>query len=116
MVSTSKMVQSRRRFIQFILLCLIWQLGTVSLGWGLYSSIRFQQEDAGKILLALINVTVHKVGKKLDKGYRCPVYCGVDHKHYYWENDEDKEGHLQAVDGLYRTARDTNPEQSESGI
>jgi hypothetical protein len=110
------MVQSRRRLIQFILLCLIWQLGTVSIGWGQYSSIRFQQEDAGKLLLALIIVTANKIGKKLDKGYKCPVYCGVDHKHYYWENDENKEGYVQAVDELYRTVRDSSKEQSAGGI
>ena len=108
MVSTDKMVQSRHRLIQFILLCLVWQLGTVSLGWGQYSSIRFQQEDAGKILLALINVTVHKVGKKLDKGYKCPLYCGVNHKHIYWKEDEEKitnEGDIQTIAELHRAVR-----------
>ena len=116
MVSTDKVVQSSYRVIQLILLCFIWQLGTISLGWSQYSSIRFQQEDEGEILLFLINVVVHMAGKKLDKGYKCPVYCAVDHKHYYWENHENKEDNIQAVDGLYRAARDTNPEQSESGI
>ena len=116
MVSTSKMVQLRHRLVQYLLLCLFWQLGTVSIGWCQHSSLGIQQEDKGEILLFLINVAINKVGKKLDKGYRCPVYCGVDHKHYYWENHEDKEGYVQTVDGLYRTARDTNPEQSESGI
>ena len=116
MVSTDKVVQSSYSVIQLILLCLFWQLGTVSIGWCQYSSIRFQQEDAGKLLLALINVIAVKVGKKLDKGYRCPVYCGVDHIHYYWENHEDKEGNIQAVDGLYRAARDTDEEQSAGDI
>ena len=23
------------------------------------------------------------IGKKLDKGYKCPVYCGVKHNHIY---------------------------------
>ena len=110
MVSVSKMVQSRCRTIQLILLCLIWQLGFVSLGWGQYSSIRVQQEDKGEILLFLINVVVHKVGKRLDKGYRCPVYCAVDHKHYYWEKHENKEGYIQTVDGLHRAARDSSQE------
>ena len=116
MVSTDKVVQSSCRVIQLILLCLLWQLGTVSLGWSQHSSIRFQPEDEGKLLLALINVIAVKVGKKLDKGYRCPVYCGVDHKQDDWENLEDKEGNVQAADGLYRTARDTSQEQSASGI
>ena len=116
MVSTDKMVQPGYRLIQLILLCLLWQLGTVSLGWGQHSSIRIQQEDKGEILLFLINVVITKVGKKLDKGYKCPVYCGVDHKHYYWENHENKEGNVQTADGLYRTTRDPSPEQSESSI
>ena len=116
MVSTDKMVQSSYRLIQLILLCFIWQLGIVSLGWCQHSSIRFQQEDEGEILLFLINVVVHMTGKKLDKGYKCPVYCAVDHKHYYWENDQNKEVYIQTVDGLYRAARDTDEEQSAGDI
>ena len=116
MVSTGKMVQSSYRLIQLILLCFIWQLGTFSLGWSQYSSIRIQQEDEGEILLFLINVVVHIAGKKLDKGYKCPVYCGVDHKHYYWENHENKEGYVQTVDELHRATRDTGQEQSAGGI
>ena len=116
MVSASKMVQSRSRTIQYILLCLFWQLGLISPGWGQYSSLGIHQEDKGEILLFLVNVVVHKIGKKLDKGYKCPVYCGVDHKHYYWENHENKEGNIQAAYELYRAARDTSQEQSASGI
>ena len=116
MVSASKMVQSSYRVIQLILLCLFWQLGTVSLGWSQHSGMGIQQEDKGEILLFLINVVVHIAGKKLDKGYKCPVYCAVDHKHYYWENHENKEGNIQAADELYRAARDASQEQSASGI
>ena len=116
MVSTDKMVQSSRRVIQLILLCFIWQLGTVSPGWSQHSSIRIQQEDQGEILLFLINVVVHKVGKKLDRGYKCPVYCDVSHKHYYWENHENKEGYIQTADELHRAVRDSSQEQSTGGI
>ena len=116
MVSTNKMVQPGYRLIQLILLCFIWQLGTVSLGWGQHSSIRIQQEDKGELLLFLINVAVHMAGKKLDKGYKCPVYCDVGHKHYYWENHENKEGNIQAADGLYGPVRDTGQEQSAGSI
>ena len=116
MVSTDKMVQSGRRVIQLILLCFIWQLGLISLGWSQHSSIRVQQENEGKILLFLINVAVHMSGKKLDKGYKCPVYCAIDHKHYYWENYENKEGYLQTVDELYRATGNAGQEQSASGI
>ena len=116
MVSTGKMVQPGYRLIQLILLCFIWQLGTVSVGWCQHSSMGIQQEDKGKILLFLINVAVHMAGKKLDKGYKCPVYCAASHKHYYWENHENKEGYVQTVDGLHRTVRDSSQEQSTSGI
>jgi len=116
MVSVSKMVQPSRRFLQYILLYLLWQLGTVSFGWTQYSSFRIQQEDKGEILLFLVNIVVHKIGKKLDKGYRCPLYCEVDHKHIYWENDENKEGYIQTADELHRTVRDSSKEQSASGI
>ena len=116
MVSTDKMVQSGRRVIQLILLCFIWQLGLISLGWSQHSSIRVQQENEGKILLFLINVVVHMSGKTLDKGYKCPVYCAIDHKHYYWENHENKEGYLQTVDELYRATGNAGQEQSASGI
>ena len=116
MVSASKMVQPGYRLIQLVLLCFIWQLGTVSVGWCQHSSLGIQQEDKGEILLFLINVVVHIAGKKLDKGYKCPVYCAVDHKHYYWENHENKEGNIQAADELYRAARDASQEQSASGI
>ena len=110
------MVQSSNRLIQLILLCLFWQLGTISLGWSQHSSIRIQQEDQGEIFLFLINVVVHIAGKKLDKGYKCPVYCGIDHNHYYWENHENKESNIQATDGLYRSTRDTGQEQSAGCI
>ena len=108
MVSASKMVQSRCRLIQLILLCLIWQLGFISPGWGQHSSVGIQQEDKGEILLFLINVVVHKVGKKLDKGYKCPLYCGVNHKHIYWKEDEEKitnEGDIQTIAELHRAVR-----------
>ena len=110
------MVQSSYRLIQLVLLCFIWQLGTVGLGWSQHSSIRIQQEDRGEILLFLINVSVHMIGKKLDKGYKCPVYCGIEHNHYYWDNHENKESNIQAADGLYRSTRATGQEQSASSI
>ena len=116
MVPTDKVVQSSYRLIQLILLCFIWQLGTVSLGWTQHSSVRIQQEDKGEILLFLINVVVHMAGKKLDQGYRCPVYCDIEHKHYYWEKHENKVCYIQTADGLHREVRDSSQEQSASGI
>jgi hypothetical protein len=74
------------------------------------------QEDKGEILLFLINVVVHMTGKRLDKGYKCPLYCGVDHKHILWEYDENKESDIPAIDGIYQGTRDSTREQSESSI
>ena len=110
------MVQSRRRTIQYILLCLFWQLGLISPGWSQYSSMGVHEEDKGEILLFLINVVIHKVGKRLDKGYKCPLYCGVDHKHILWEYDEIKESDIPPVNGIYHGIRDTVKEQSGSSI
>ena len=44
MVSTNKMVQFGYRLIQLVLLCIIWQLGTISFGWSQYSSLGIQQK------------------------------------------------------------------------
>ena len=76
-------------------------------GVGLY------KEDAGKIVLFVLYVVICEYGKKLDKGYRCPVYCRVEHNHIYYEI---KKSNIQAADGLYRTAGDTTKEQSAGSI
>ena len=116
MVSTGKMVQFSYRIIQLILLCQLWQLGFTSPRGPEYSSIRFQQEDAGEILLFLIAVAIGEIGKKLDKGYRCPVYCAVDHKHIYWEKYETEKSNIPPDDGLPRPDKPEDREQSESNI
>ena len=107
MVSVSKMAQSSRWFLQLVLLCCCWELNAYGSGKPEYSSIRIYPEDQGEILLFLVNVGVHLVGKKLDKGYRCPVYCTVDHVHIFWEYEEKNtnEGDIQAVDGVHQSAR-----------
>jgi len=115
MVPTGKMVQPGYRLIQLILLCFIWQLGTVSLGWSQHSSIRIQQEDKGEILLFLINVLVHIVGKKLDKGYKCPVYCGVDHIHR-WRCNDAKKAYLQGDYDVFRPDGVKDSKQSKSDL
>ena len=116
MVPASKMVQFGHRLVQLILLCLFWQLGFTSSGGPEYSSIRIQQEDRGEILLFLITVVIGEIGKKLDKGYRCPVYCAVDHKHIYWENYENEKGHIPPDDGLPRPDEPEDREQSKGSL
>ena len=116
MVPTSKMVQLSHRFVQLVLLCLFWQLGFTSPRGPEYSSIRFQPSDKGEIALFLIAVVIGEIGKKLDKGYRCPVYCEVDHKHIYWEKYESKESNIPPDDGLPRSDESEGREQPESSI
>ena len=116
MVPTNKMVQPSHRLVQYLLLCLFWQLGFASPGGTQYSSIRIQSPDKGEIVLFLINVLVTKVGKKLDNGYRCPVYCGVDHKHIYWKKDETEKSNVSPDDGLPGSSKPEDREQSEGNL
>ena len=108
MVSISKMVQSSHWLLQLILLCILGNNLQPSDREYEYSSIRIHQEDLGEIALFVVVVVIGEIGKRLDKGYRCPINCAVDHKHIYWENNEVKKSNIQAVNGLYRTVRDTS--------
>ena len=47
--------------------------------------------DTGKIIFFIIYVILGEIGKKLDKGYQCPVYCEVNHKHRIIEYDTQRE-------------------------
>ena len=87
-----KMVQLGHWSLQFVLLCLFWQLGTPCFGGTEHRSVGVHEEfklvpdeDIGKIVFFGIFVLIGEIGKKLDKGYRCPTYCDADHKHIYWE-------------------------------
>ena len=53
------------------------------------------------------------IGKKLDKGYRCPVYCGVDHIHIRRCTDEEKI-HYERANELYRGTKPKDRKQSKS--
>ena len=46
--------------------------------------------DTGKIIFFIIYVILVEIGKKLDKGYQCPVYCEVNHKHRIIEYDTQR--------------------------
>ena len=116
MVPNSKIIQLGHRLIQLILLCQLWQLGFTSPRGPEYSSFRIHSEDKGEILLFLVNVVVHNIGKRLDKGYRCPVYCAVDHKHIYWEKYETEKSNIPPDDGLPGSDEPQNREQPKSSI
>ena len=122
MVSTGKMVQLRYRIIQYLLLCVLWQLGSIGTWGSEYSSMGvhkaalFSGENTGEIVVLMLSIVMDKIGKKLDKGYRCPVYCAIDHKHIYWEQDETEESNIPTNDGLPRPSEPEDREQSESNI
>ena len=52
-----------------------------------YRSVEFDSSSAGDIILFIIVIVTGEIGKKLEKGYRCPSYCETKHEHRYWENE-----------------------------
>ena len=74
--------------------------------------------QTGELIFLVIYVILGEIGKKLDKGYTCPVYCEVKHKHRIIENDtqgkqiiDKKTG--ETLDGPVIVA---GREQSEGGV
>ena len=73
------LVQPRYWLLQLVLLCQLWQLVPTSdriteySSLGVYQAAYISDEDIGEITLFIIAVIIDKVGKRLDKGYRCPV-------------------------------------------
>ena len=115
MVSVNKMVQPSYWFLQLILLCILGDNILACDREYQYSSIRFHQEDRGEVILFLLNVVLTKIGKELDKGYRCPVYCGVDHIHRRRCTYEEKV-YYERVNELYRGIKRKNRKQTTSNI
>ena len=113
-----KMVQSRRWLLQLVLLCQLWQLGTPCFGGSKHSGLGVHTESAkteesiGAIAFFCLYVVIGEIGKKLDKGYRCPLYCEVNHTHIY----EKEESHIQGTDRIPRPGEPEDREQSESDI
>ena len=92
MVSMCKMDKLCRWTLQYLLLCSLWTMANAVPGspehssLGVYQKVQLiSREDIGDIVLFGLFVLFGKIGEKLDKGYRCPTYCGVYHKHIYWE-------------------------------
>ena len=52
------------------------------------------------IIVLIVVIGLGEIGKKLDKGYKCPVYCAVEHTHYYWEQDETEKSNIPSDDEL----------------
>ena len=104
-------------WIMAIILLCTWCWG----GYGIdsmpeHSTVGVHEKNAGKIAFFLLYVVVCEIGKKLDKGYGCPVYCDITHKHYYWENDEKAKGNIQTDDGISRPDELKDREQSEGSV
>ena len=118
MVSMRKMVQSGRWLLQLILLCLLWELGSILHRSHEHSSLGIHQagivseEDLGEIVFFVLYVVVSEILKRLDSGYRCPLYCEVKHKHIYAK----KKSHIQGVDRVPRPDELEDREQPESDI
>ena len=79
-------------------------------------SALFTARDIGNIVMFLIVIGLGIIEKKLDKDYRCPVYCEVKHIHYYWEKDEDKKGNIPTDDGLPGSDEPEDREQQKGNI
>ena len=76
-------------------------------------STLFPANKIGAIIVFIVAVGTGELGKKLDKGYKCPVYCGVDHIHIRRCTDEEKI-YYQGINGLYRGTKRKDRKQSES--
>ena len=118
-----KMVQFGHWALQLVLLCQLWQLGIACTGrfehrsLGIYQEAKFiSEEDIGEIVLFIIAVIVGEIGKKLDGGYVCPVYCGVDHKHIYRRCSETEEIYIQRYYGFHGSSVQQDREQSEGDL
>ena len=112
-----KMVQSSRWLLQLVLLCQLWQLGTPCFGGPEHRSMGIYEKETsrssvGQAYFFVLYVFVSEIGKKLDKGYTCPVYCDIDHKHIYAK----KKSHIQGTDRILRSDEFNDREQSESDL
>ena len=83
-----------------------------------YRGVVINTPDAVKIVFFVIYVILGEIGKKLDKGYICPVYCEVNHKHRIVEYDTKRKQSIneetdKELDGPVIIA---DREQSKGGI
>ena len=106
----------RNRIITVVLLA-TWSITICSGGGSFeYSSlgIHTSQEDIGEITLFILYVIIGEIGKKLDKGYMCPVYCAVDHEHI--RRPYEAEIHPKGDIGVHGPDLVEHPKQPESDI
>ena len=113
-ISNGPMAKPGSRFLKLLLLCSWCWMASYGYSMPEHRGVGDVQTESswGKVIYFLLYVGLSELGKTLDKGYLCPGYCGIDHKHNY----EIKESYIPAVDGLHIATRDTTEEQSTSSI
>jgi hypothetical protein len=112
------MVQSSRWLLQLILVCIFIQLGTPCFGRPEHSGMGIHKErnteaGIGNLYMFVLYVIVSEYGKKLDNQAKCPLYCGINHKHNYHEKEKS---YIQGNDELPRPGSPENREQSKGGL
>ena len=93
------MGELNNRIIAIVLL-VVWCTMVCAGDWNpQHRSMVINTSDTGKIIFFIIYVILGEVGKKLDMGYQCPVYCEVNHKHRIIEYDtQRKQGNDEETD------------------
>ena len=112
------MVQSSRWLLQLILICMFIQLATPCFGQPEHSGMGIHKErnteaGIGSLYTFVLYVLISEYGKKLDKKAKCPLYCGINHKHNYHEKEKSN---IQGNDGIPRSGESERREQPESDL
>ena len=85
------MGELNHRIIAIVLL-VVWCTMVCAGDWNpQHRGVVINTPDTGEIIFFIIYVILGELGKKLDKGYQCPVYCEVNHKHRIIEYDTQRE-------------------------
>ena len=113
-----KMDQFGHRLVQYLLICIFVQLFTPLFGVPEHSGMGVhekKQSESGieNLYLFVMYVLVSEYGKKLDKQAKCPLYCGINHKHNYHEKEKSN---IQGNDGIPRPGEHERREQQKSDL
>ena len=113
-----KMDQFGHRLVQYLLICMFIQLFTPLFGVPEHSGMGVhekKQSESGieNLYLFVMYVLVSEYGKKLDKKAKCPLYCGINHKHNYYEKEKSN---IQRDDELPGSSKPGSREQQEGDL
>jgi len=109
------MVKLRDRIIAIVLLVVWCTMVCAGDSNPQYRDVVINTSDSGKIIFFIIYVILSEIGKKLDKGYVCPVYCSIDHIHR-WRCNNEAQDYPQGDYDIFRPDGDTDPKQSKSDL